>query len=168
MLNARTFTGSAEINAMVARVAPAILELLADGTPRSKAAIVEALAGRHDRQDVIGTLIRLSVIGEVEEAGGKYMLAAAEVWLTELRSARGRREDDGDEPSRGHLAPDIRLGQHRRIWSPLGIPRPLGRGSFIAETVAYRPLTITPPFRQFLAERPRPERQPVRPRHSPG
>jgi hypothetical protein len=49
--------GSAEINAMVARVAPAILELLADGTPRSKAAIVEALAGRHEREDVISTLI---------------------------------------------------------------------------------------------------------------
>jgi len=76
MSNARTFTGSAEINAMVARVAPAVLELLADGTPRSKAAIVEALAGRHDRQDVIGTLIRLSVTGEVEEAGGRYTLAA--------------------------------------------------------------------------------------------
>jgi len=76
MPNARTFTGSAEINAMVARVAPAVLELLADGTPRSKAAIVEALAGRHDRQDVIGTLIRLSVTGEVEEAAGRYTLAA--------------------------------------------------------------------------------------------
>jgi hypothetical protein len=76
MSNARTFTGSAEINAMVARVAPAVLELLADGTPRSKAAIVEALAGRHDRQDVIGTLIRLSVTGEVEEAAGRYILAA--------------------------------------------------------------------------------------------
>jgi hypothetical protein len=76
MPNARTFTGSAEINAMVARVAPAVLELLADGTPRSKAAVVEALAGRHDRQDVIGTLIRLSVTGEVEEAAGRYTLAA--------------------------------------------------------------------------------------------
>ena len=76
MPNARTFTGSAEINAMVARVAPAVLELLADGTPRSKAAIVEALAGRHDRQDVISTLIRLSVTGEVEEAAGRYTLAA--------------------------------------------------------------------------------------------
>jgi hypothetical protein len=78
MSNARTFTGSAEINAMVARVAPAVLELLADGTPRSKAAIVEALAARHDRQDVISTLIRLSVTGEVEETGGRYTLAAAE------------------------------------------------------------------------------------------
>src|SRR4051794_23870816 len=76
MPNARTFTGSAEINAMVARVAPAVLELLADGTPRSKAAIVEALAGRYDRQDVISTLIRLSVTGEVEETDGRYTLPA--------------------------------------------------------------------------------------------
>jgi hypothetical protein len=75
MSNARTFTGSAEINAMVARVAPAVLGLLADGVPRTEAAIVEALAGRHDRQDVISTLIRLSVTGEVEETGGKYTLA---------------------------------------------------------------------------------------------
>jgi hypothetical protein len=76
MSNARTFTGSAEINAMVARVAPAVLELLADGLPRPKAAIVEALAGRHDRQAVISTLIRLSVTDEVEETGGKYTLPA--------------------------------------------------------------------------------------------
>ena len=68
--------GSEAINATVARVAPAILELLADGVPRSKAAIIEALAGRHDRQDVISTLIRLSVTGEVEEAAGRYTLAA--------------------------------------------------------------------------------------------
>ena len=66
--------GSAEINAMVERVAPAILELLADGLPRPKAAIVEALAGRHDRQDVIHALIRLSVTGQVSEAGSKYTL----------------------------------------------------------------------------------------------
>ena len=42
MPNARTFTGSAEINAVVARVAPAILLMLADGMPRTKAAIVRA------------------------------------------------------------------------------------------------------------------------------
>ena len=64
--------GSEAINATVARVAPAILGLLADGVPRSKPAIVEALAGRHDRQDVIHTLIRLAVTGQVDEAGGKY------------------------------------------------------------------------------------------------
>ena len=71
-------TGSAGINAMVERVAPAILGLLADGVPRTKAAIVEALAGRHDRQDVVHALIRLAVTGRVEEAGGKYALAATE------------------------------------------------------------------------------------------
>ena len=78
MPNAKTFTGSAEINAMVARVAPAVLELLADGTPRSKAAIVEALAGRHARDDVLHTLIRLAVTGQVVETGGRYILAASE------------------------------------------------------------------------------------------
>src|SRR4051794_10304507 len=45
------FTGTAELNAMIERVAPDILGLLADGTPRTKAAIAEALAGRHDKQD---------------------------------------------------------------------------------------------------------------------
>ena len=76
MSNARMFAGSAEINAMVARVAPAILELLADDVPRRKLAIVEALAGRYDRQDVTGTLIRLTVTGQVQETGGKYTPAA--------------------------------------------------------------------------------------------
>ena len=69
--------GSDAINTMVERVAPAILGLLADGVPRPKAAIVEALAGRHDRQDVLHTLIRLSVTGEVSEAGGKYTLGTS-------------------------------------------------------------------------------------------
>ena len=64
--------GSEAINAMVARTAPAVLELLADGVPRSKPAIVEALAGRHARDDVVHTLIRLAVTGQVVETGGKY------------------------------------------------------------------------------------------------
>jgi hypothetical protein len=51
--------GSAEVNAMIERVAPDILELLGDGVPRTKPAIVEALAGRHDKQDVVHALIRL-------------------------------------------------------------------------------------------------------------
>jgi hypothetical protein len=42
--------GSDAIDATVARIAPAILELLAGGVPRSKPAIVGTLAGRHDRQ----------------------------------------------------------------------------------------------------------------------
>ena len=46
------FTGTAELNAMIERVAPDILELLADGVPRTKAAIVKALAGRHAEDEV--------------------------------------------------------------------------------------------------------------------
>jgi hypothetical protein len=69
--------GSGEVNATVARVAPSILELLADGVPRSKPAIVAALAGRHDKQDVVHALIRLAVTGQVSETGGKYAPAAS-------------------------------------------------------------------------------------------
>jgi hypothetical protein len=69
-----TLAGSAEVNAMVARVAPSILELLADGVSRSKPAIVEALADRHDKRDVVHALIRLAVTGQVEEVGRKYTL----------------------------------------------------------------------------------------------
>ena len=68
--------GSEGINATVARVAPVILGLLADGVPRSRPAIVEALAGRHARDDVVHALIRLAVTGRVVETGGKYTLAA--------------------------------------------------------------------------------------------
>jgi hypothetical protein len=69
--------GSEAINAMVARTAPTILELLGDGRPRSKPAIVEALVGRHARDDVVHTLIRLAVTGQVVETGGKYTLPVA-------------------------------------------------------------------------------------------
>jgi len=81
MARTKTFAanaGSAELNVTIERVAPDILALLADGVPRRKPAIVEALAGRHERQDVISTLIRLAVTERVRETGGKYMLAAAE------------------------------------------------------------------------------------------
>src|SRR4051794_28309328 len=71
-------TGTADLNAMIGRVAPAILELLADGVPRTKPAIVEALAGQHDKQGVVHALIRLSVTEQVEDDGGKYRLVAAE------------------------------------------------------------------------------------------
>ena len=62
----------------MARTALAVLGLLADGVPRSRPAIVEALAGRHDKQDIAHTLIRLAVTGRVVEAGGRYILAASE------------------------------------------------------------------------------------------
>ena len=68
--------GSTEIAAVVARTAPAVLDLLADGVPRSKAAIVAALADRHAKEDVVRTLMPLAVTGRVDEAGGKYELAA--------------------------------------------------------------------------------------------
>ena len=69
--------GSEAINATVGRVAPAVLELLGDGAPRSKPAIVEALVGRYAKDDVVHTLIRLAVTGQVDEAGGRYTPRAA-------------------------------------------------------------------------------------------
>ena len=70
---------SEAINAMIERVAPDILALLADGVPRTRAAIVAALAGRHARDDVALALVRLAVTERVPETGGgKYMLAEAE------------------------------------------------------------------------------------------
>ena len=72
-----TFTGSASINALIDQVAPAILKLLADGTPRTKGVIVQALAERHGAEAVALALIRLSVTGDVEQAGSKYTLGMA-------------------------------------------------------------------------------------------
>ena len=63
---------------MVARIAPAILVLLADGVPRTKAAIVKAFAGWHAEDEVELMLIRLAVTEQVRETGGKYILAVTE------------------------------------------------------------------------------------------
>ena len=62
-------------DATVARVAPAVLALLGDGVPRSRRAIVAALAERHPRDEVARTLMRLAVTGRLAEIGGKYTLA---------------------------------------------------------------------------------------------
>jgi hypothetical protein len=67
--------GSAEIAAVVARTAPAVLELLADGVPRRRAAIIATLADRHAKDDVVRTLMRLAVTGRLVETGGRYTLA---------------------------------------------------------------------------------------------
>jgi hypothetical protein len=78
MARTKTFAanaGSADINAMVERVAPDILALLADGVPRPKAAIVAALAGRHAGEDVALALVRLAVTDRVRETDGKYTSA---------------------------------------------------------------------------------------------
>src|SRR5689334_13862519 len=68
--------GTAELNGMIERVPPDVLGLLADGRPRTKAAIVEALAGRHDREDVALALVQRAVTGRVTEKNGRYALAA--------------------------------------------------------------------------------------------
>ena len=69
------FTGSADVHALIDRVAPSVLALLADGVPRTKGVIVQALAGRHGAEAVALALIRLSVTGDVEQTGSKYTRA---------------------------------------------------------------------------------------------
>jgi hypothetical protein len=59
---------------MVARTAPAVMELLQDGTPRPRSAIITALADRHPKEDVTRTLMRLAVTGQLVETGRKYSL----------------------------------------------------------------------------------------------
>ncbi len=71
----RRYPSSSDTDAMVARLAPAVLALLGDGVPRSRRAIVAALADRHPRDEVARTLMRLAVTGRLAEAGGKYTLA---------------------------------------------------------------------------------------------
>ena len=60
---------------MLERTTPAVLELLEDGVPRSKRAIVAALAERHGKQDLARALVRLAVTGRLVEHGGKFTLA---------------------------------------------------------------------------------------------
>jgi hypothetical protein len=74
----RRYSSSADMDAMVARGAPAILALLGDGVPRGRRAIVAALADRHPRDEVARTLMRLAVTGRLAETGGKYTLAPIE------------------------------------------------------------------------------------------
>jgi hypothetical protein len=44
--------------------------------PRTEAVIIAALAGRYPKDDI--TLMRLDVIGQLVEQGGKYTLPAVE------------------------------------------------------------------------------------------
>ena len=70
-----SLSGSAEINAVVARTAPSVLVLLADGAPRAKGTIISALADRHSKEDVVRALMRLAVTGQLVETERKYSLA---------------------------------------------------------------------------------------------
>ena len=69
-------TGTAELNAMIERVAPAILALLADGVPRPRR-LVEALTGRYAEDDATLAPVRLAVTERARETGGKSMLETA-------------------------------------------------------------------------------------------
>ena len=71
-------TSSDDLNAMIERVTPDVLALLADGVPRDEAAIVAALAGRHPREDIRLTLMRLDVVGQLDLQGSRYVLPAPE------------------------------------------------------------------------------------------
>jgi hypothetical protein len=68
---------------MVARTAPSVMELLQDGTPRPRSAIITALADRHPREDVVRTLMRLAVTGQLVESERKYSLGPASETETE-------------------------------------------------------------------------------------
>jgi hypothetical protein len=71
---------SADLDAAIERVAPDVLALLGDGVPRAEGAVVAALAGRHPKDEITLTLtlMRLDVVGQLVETGGKYTLPAAE------------------------------------------------------------------------------------------
>ncbi len=68
---------------MVARTAPSVLALLADGAARPRSAIITALADRHPREDVVRTLMRLAVTGQLNERERKYSLGPASETETE-------------------------------------------------------------------------------------
>ena len=72
------YTSSADTHAMVARIAPSILELLRDGIPRGRRALFAALADRYSKEEVELTLMRLAITGHILAAGGKYTLSPAE------------------------------------------------------------------------------------------
>lgn len=66
------YMSSADFDAVVTHTAPAILALLGDGRPRSKKAIVTALAERHPKDEIVRTLMRLAVTDRLVEIDHKY------------------------------------------------------------------------------------------------
>jgi hypothetical protein len=66
-----------DLNAAIERVTPDVLALLADGVPRTRGAIMAALAGRHPKEDIKRTIARLDVLGRLNGNGGKYVLGPA-------------------------------------------------------------------------------------------
>ena len=72
----------------IERVMPDVLALLADGVPRTEAAIMAVLADRHSKQDVMLTLMRLDVLGQLAMRGSRYLLATPASEPAELRTTR--------------------------------------------------------------------------------
>jgi cell division inhibitor SulA len=79
---------SADLDAAIERVMPEVLALLADGVPRTEAAIVAALADRHSKQDVMLTLMRLDVLGQLVGQGRWYLVATPSSEPAERRTTR--------------------------------------------------------------------------------
>jgi hypothetical protein len=69
---------SADFDVVIAQVTPDIVALLGDGAPRSRATIIAALAGRHPKDDVRRTVMRLAVLGRLAMRGSRYTLPAPE------------------------------------------------------------------------------------------
>jgi hypothetical protein len=55
-------------------VVPDVVALLGNGMPRTRGTILAALAGRHPKDDVRRTLMRLAVAEQLIEKSGKYTL----------------------------------------------------------------------------------------------
>jgi hypothetical protein len=69
---------SSDLNAVIARTAPDVLALLGDGVPRTRATIIAALVGRHPKDDVRRTVMRLAVTEQLAMQGSRYTLPAPE------------------------------------------------------------------------------------------
>jgi hypothetical protein len=67
---------SEDVNVMIERITPDVLALLTDGVPRTKGAIITALADQHPKEDIKRTIARLDVLGQLDLQGSRYVLAA--------------------------------------------------------------------------------------------
>jgi hypothetical protein len=68
---------SADLHAVIARITPDVLVLLGDGVPRTRTTIIAALADRHPKEGIQRTLMRLAVLEQLVETGGKHTLPAS-------------------------------------------------------------------------------------------
>ena len=67
----QAFQSSADIDAMITRVTPAILVLLNDGVPHRRQEIVDALAGQYPKDDVVLTGKIIDGLMELDLVTGK-------------------------------------------------------------------------------------------------